>query len=46
MYQPKFNKQARQWDVINVETNEIVAMLGGGKRGEMDAIRFCERNNK
>jgi hypothetical protein len=45
MYQPKYNKQAKEWDVVDKE-GKIVAMFGGGKKGEEDAKRFSENNNK
>lgn len=37
-YQATYNKQARQWDVTDAAGN-IVAMCGGGKRGEETAKR-------
>ena len=40
-YRPEYNKQARQWDVID-QNGEIVAMFGGGKRGEEQAKRCAD----
>ncbi len=41
-YSAVYNKQARQWDVVDGEGN-IVAMCGGGKRGG-EAARRKARN--
>jgi hypothetical protein len=44
-YQAKFNRECRQWDVVD-ENDEIVAMFGGGKRGQEQATRSAERMTK
>lgn len=37
-YQAQFNRQARQWDVTD-DAGNIVAICGGGKRGQAEAVR-------
>lgn len=37
-YTAKFNRQARQWDVVD-QNGQIVGMFGGSKRGQADAER-------
>ena len=38
MYRAIYNRQARQWDVVD-EAGEIVAMCGGGAKGQAAAER-------
>ena len=40
-YQAIYNRQARQWDVVD-DSGSIVAMCGGGKRGEAEARRKAD----
>lgn len=43
-YSAEYDKQARQWNVVD-QNGDVVAMFGGGKKGQRDAERSAAFKN-